>query len=428
MDLVTTVLPQLMINSDRLNESINRLAKIGKQSSGSICRLAFSPEDFQARYLVQQWMVEAGMTVRTDAAGNLIGKYAGQYDNASVLATGSHIDTVPSGGKYDGVLGVLSGIEVVRTLREHNLQLLHPIEVIVFTDEETTMIGSQAMAGTALIHAPERYQPKVGQTIQPSLEAVGGNWEQLETAKRMSAEIAAFIELHVEQGVVLERTQKEIGIVQGVVGIRRKIITIIGQANHAGTTPMDMRQDALVAAAEVVLAVREIARQMPSKPVATVGYLTVAPNSVNTVPGKVELSVDMRDLDKNCLDDMVEQLQQQLQRIAADTTTQIEIVPLLCVEPTLAAAPVQATIESVCQQFGLSYCHLPSRAGHDSLELGRITEMGMIFVPSQAGVSHSEAEYTSPKQCAQGANVLLHTLLKLDKLYPVCLDGLPSMN
>lgn len=414
-----TVLPQLAVNSDRLNESINRLAKIGKQPSESICRLAFTPEDFQARYLVQQWMVEAGMTVRTDAAGNLIGKYAGRYHNAPALATGSHIDTVPSGGRYDGALGVLSGIEVVRTLREQNLHLNHPVEVIVFTDEETTMIGSQAMAGTVLLNEPERYQPKAGQAIQSSLEAIGGNWEELSTAKRSNQEIAAFVELHVEQGVVLERTGLNIGVVQGVVGIRRKIITITGQANHAGTTPMDMRQDALVAAAEVILAVRNLAHQMPSQPVATVGYLTVSPNSVNTVPGKVELSVDMRDLDKACLDEMVEQLQQQLQQIAAETKTQIEMVPLLCVEPTPAVPQIQNTIASVCEQFGLSYCYLPSRAGHDSLELGRITDMGMIFVPSQAGVSHSEAEYTSPEQCTQGANVLLHTLLQLDKLHAV---------
>lgn len=414
-----TVIPQLTINGDRLNESINRLAKIGKQSSGSIRRLAFSPEDFQARYLVQQWMVEAGMAVRTDAAGNLIGRYAGQYDHAPALATGSHIDTVPSGGKYDGVLGVLAGIEVVRTLREQNLRLNHPLEVIVFTDEETTMIGSQAMAGTVLLNSPERYQPKAGQAIEPSLEAIGGNWDELINAKRSNQEIAAFVELHVEQGVVLERTGLDIGVVQGVVGIRRKIITITGQANHAGTTPMDMRQDALVAAAEVVLAVRDLAREMPSQPVATVGYLTVSPNSVNTVPGKVELSVDMRDLDKACLDEMVECLQQRLQEIAADTATQIEMVPLLCVEPTPAVPQIQNTIASVCEQLGLSYCYLPSRAGHDSLELGRITDMGMIFVPSQAGVSHSEAEYTSPEQCTQGANILLHTLLQLDQFYSV---------
>lgn len=411
------VISMLRVNGDRLNDNINRLAKIGKQPSGSIRRLAFTPEDLQARYLVQQWMIELGMTVRTDAGGNLIGTYAGNVKDAPALATGSHIDTVPSGGPYDGVLGVLAGIEVVRTLRENNLRLNHPLEVIVFTDEETTMIGSQAMAGTVLLDAPERYQPQVGQSIQPSLETIGGDWDNLATAKRSRANIAAFVELHVEQGVVLERTRKQIGVVQGVVGIRRKIITITGQANHAGTTPMDLRQDALVAAAEIVLGVREIARGMPSKPVATVGYLNVLPNSVNTIPGKVELSVDMRDLSKDCLDEMVEQLGQKLQEIAADTDTQIEITPLLCVEPAPAATQVQTAIASVCYELGLSYCQLPSRAGHDSMEMGRITDMGMIFVPSQAGVSHSEAEYTSPEQCVQGANVLLHTLLQLDKIY-----------
>lgn len=407
----------LGINSDRLNNSINRLAKIGKQPSGSICRLAFTPEDLQARYLVQQWMIEAGMTVRTDAAGNLIGSYAGNVEGAPALATGSHIDTVPSGGHFDGVLGVLAGIEVVRTLRENNLRLNHPIEVIVFTDEESTMIGCQAIAGTVLLQSPERYQSKVGESIQTCLEMVGGNWDELPTAKRSRSDMAAFVELHVEQGAVLERTGKEIGVVQGVVGMQRKAITITGLANHAGTTPMEMRQDALVAAAQVVLAVRDIARRMPSQPVATVGYLNVSPNAVNIVPGKVELSVDMRDLSKECLDAMLEQLRQEVERIAADTDTEIAIAPLLCVEPTLAGVPVQTAIESVCQQLGLSYCHLPSRAGHDALEIGRITDMGMIFVPSQAGVSHSEAEYTSPEQCTQGANVLLHTLLELDKSY-----------
>lgn len=410
-----TVLSRLVANSDRLNANIARLAKIGQQASGSICRLAFTPEDLQARYLVQQWMIEAGMSVRTDAAGNLIGTYAGKIAGAGAIATGSHIDTVPSGGRFDGVLGVLAGIEMVRTLRENQIQLNHPLEVIVFTDEESTMIGAQAMAGTVLLDAPERYQPSVGGTIQGALERIGGDWEAITTAKR--SDIAAFVELHVEQGAVLESSGKAIGIVQGIVGMRRKAIAITGEANHAGTTPMDMRQDALVAASQVVLAVREIALRMPSHPVATVGSLVVSPNAVNIVPGKVELSVDLRDLSKACLDMMLEQLNQRIEAIALDTHTIIEIAPLLCVEPTPAAPQIQTTLETVCQQLGLSYTHLPSRAGHDSLELGRITDMGMIFVPSQAGVSHSEAEYTSPEQCSQGANVLLQAFLELDKLY-----------
>ncbi len=403
-----TVLSMIAVNGDRLNASITRLAKIGRLPNGNICRLAFTPEDLQARYLVQQWMVEAGMAVRTDAAGNLIGTYAGRKIGAPSLATGSHIDTVPSGGEYDGTLGVLAGIEVVRVLRENNIHLNHPVEVIVFTDEESSMIGCQAMAGMV--------KPK-DDSMAERLERIGGNWDEISTAKRTRENVAAFIELHVEQGAVLERSQKQIGIVQGVVGMLRQAISIIGQANHAGTTPMDGRQDALVAAAQIVLFVQSIALKMPSRPVATVGFLTVAPNAVNIVPGQVELTVDMRDLSQACLDQMKELLDQELKAIATHTNTQITISPILVVEPTPAADSVQKIIEKTCQQFALSYCHLPSRAGHDALEIGRFTDMGMIFVPSEAGVSHSGEEYTSPEQCVHGANVLLNTLLQLDEIY-----------
>jgi beta-ureidopropionase / N-carbamoyl-L-amino-acid hydrolase len=402
------VLSKIAVNGDRLNASITRLAKIGRLPNGNVCRLAFTPEDLQARYLVQQWMVEAGMAVRTDAAGNMIGSYGGHKAGAPALATGSHIDTVPSGGEYDGALGVLAGIEVVRSLREHRLQLNHPVEVIVFTDEESSMIGCQAMAGMV--------KPKDG-LLADRLERLGGNWEEIATAKRSRADVAAFVELHVEQGAVLERSQKQIGVVQGVVGMLRQAISITGQANHAGTTPMEGRQDALVAAAEIVLFVKSIALKMPSLPVATVGFLTVAPNAVNIVPGQVDLTVDMRDLSQVCLDDMKDLLDRELAAIAVRTNTQISISPILVVEPTPAAAIVQETIEATCQQLDLSYCHMPSRAGHDSLEIGRFTDMGMIFVPSQAGVSHSVEEYTSPEQCTAGANVLLNTLLRLDELY-----------
>jgi beta-ureidopropionase / N-carbamoyl-L-amino-acid hydrolase len=407
-------LHKLEVNGERLHNKINQLAKIGSQPNGAIRRLAFSPEDIQARDLVQNWMLEAGMKTRIDTAGNLIGIYPGQIENAPTLATGSHIDTVPSGGKFDGVLGVLAGIEIVQTLRDNNTRLNHPIEVIVFADEESTMIGCQAIAGTVLLESPERYQTKIAEPIQTCLEKIGGNWQNLITAKRSRGDMAAFVELHVEQGMVLERMSKEIGIVEGVVGMRRMIVTIAGQANHAGTTPMHMRQDALVAAAKLVLAVQDIALKMPSQIVATVGYLSVTPNAINIVPGLVELSVDIRDLSLSCLNEMQHKLERVMTEIAEQTDTQISMKPLLSVEPTPAATQVQRAIETVCQEMGLPYCHLPSRAGHDALEVGRITDMGMIFVPSQAGVSHSEKEYTSPEQCTQGANVLLQTFIKLD--------------
>ncbi|MCB8758336.1 Zn-dependent hydrolase [Planktothrix agardhii] len=411
MDKIT----QISINSDRLHHRINTLAQIGQQPSGSICRLAFSPEDLEGRATVKQWMLEAGMTVSTDVAGNLIGRYQGKSPTAPALGTGSHIDTVPTGGCYDGALGVLAGIEVVHTLKNHNLQLHHPLEVIVFADEESTMIGAQAIAGTVLLDAPDRYQSKAGESIQGCLARVGGNWDNLATARRSRADMVAFVELHVEQGAILEQKGVSIGIVQGVVGMERLKITIIGKANHAGTTPMEMRQDALIAAAELILAVREIALKMPSQPVATVGYLNVLPNAVNIIPGQVELSVDMRDLSDNCLQEMLAQLHNKIILIAHSTNTTISTTPLLSVKPTLATPEIQYSIESVCKQLNLNYDYLPSRAGHDALEIGRITNMGMIFVPSQGGFSHSEAEYTSPEHCTQGANVLLQTLLLLDQ-------------
>lgn len=416
---MTALLYPLTISGDRLNDRLNRLAKVGQTSTGSIRRLAFTPEDGQARTRVQQWMVEAGMQVRIDAAGNLIGQYAGTCTGAPALATGSHIDTVPSGGRFDGVLGVLAGIEVVETLRQHQVRLRHPIEVIVFTDEENTMIGCRAMAGTLDLTDPASYHPSIDLPIQACLERVGGHWDALATARRSRADLAAFVELHVEQGAVLERQHVEIGIVQGVVGIHRQAITLVGQANHAGTTPMDMRQDALVAAAEIVLAVRQIALEMPGDPVATVGFLEVSPNAVNIVPGQVHLTVDMRDLSQDCLEHMSQRLAREVRAIAATHSVTATISPMLWVEPSLAAPRIQSVLETICRDLHLRYLHLPSRAGHDALEMGRITDMGMIFVPSQHGISHSHAEYTSPEQCTQGANVLLQTFLALDNLYPV---------
>jgi len=410
------VLSRLGVNGDRLIGWITRLAKVGRLENGDICRLAFTQEDLQARYLVQQWMMEAGMNVRTDAAGNIIGSYPGLMENAPALATGSHIDTVPSGGAYDGVLGVLAGIEMVKTLHDNQIKLKHPIEVIVFTDEESSMVGARGMAGL-VPQSPADLKLRDGLEITGCLDAIGGNWEAIATAHRTREHIAAFVELHVEQGAVLERMGKEIGVVQGIVGMRRSKITILGQANHAGTTPMDMRQDALVAAAQIVLAVRDIALAMPGSPVATVGYLTVAPNAANIVPGQVDLTVDMRDLSKDCMDAMEQRLAAELRAIATATDTTISTELLLDVAPSPATEAIQSTIEAVCQDLHLSHLSMPSRAGHDAMEMGHIADMGMIFVPSRQGLSHSGGEYTPPEQCIQGANVLLQTFLKLDEMY-----------
>ena len=407
--------PVLHVNGKRLNQSLDDLAAIGQMDNGGICRLAFSPEDVQGRELVRRWMIEAGMTVRLDTAGNMIGRLPGRLE-LPALATGSHIDTVPCGGKFDGCLGVLAGLEVARTLQEHSLQLDHPFEVIVFADEEDTMIGSRAMAGTASLEVTD-YRRKDGHPIDQCVQQVGGDWSRLALARRTRGEVCAFVELHVEQGGVLETAKAQIGVVKGVVGMQRYQIQITGRPNHAGTTPMDLRQDALVAAAQVVLAVNQLATEPPGQRVATVGALQVSPNAANIVPGKVVASLDVRDLDQDVIDKLVNDLKIELVAIAQRTHTHIEILPQLNVAPSPAAPHIQSTIAEVCATLGLSSIPMPSRAGHDALEIGRFTDMGMIFVPSEGGFSHSEVEYTSPDQCTQGANVLLETLLRLDQHY-----------
>jgi beta-ureidopropionase / N-carbamoyl-L-amino-acid hydrolase len=403
----------LTINPERLLNTIEVLAQIGGLPEGGVKRIAYSPQDLAARAQVQQWMQSAGMTTRLDAVGNLIGRYLGQNLDLPALVTGSHIDTVPTGGRYDGSYGVLAGIEVVRVLHENQLRLQHPIEVIVFTDEEGTMVGSKGMAGN-LLDDPRRYRHSDGSEIQTCLQQLGGNWEDRAKAKRSQSEIAAFVELHVEQGPVLETAAKTIGIVEGIVGQRRFMVSVTGFASHAGTTPMSMRRDALVAAAQLVVFVNQLANS-GGQQVATVGQLTVQPNAVNVIPSRVDFSLDIRDLSNEKLDVLLLAFTEKINEIANETHTQIEIAPKLRNEPAPTNTAIQTMIEQVCQALNLSYLYLPSRASHDAQDLATIAPMGMIFVPSQSGVSHAESEYTSPEHCVQGANVLLHTFLKMDE-------------
>jgi beta-ureidopropionase / N-carbamoyl-L-amino-acid hydrolase len=415
-NLHMTIALASLVNSDRLNKTIEQLAAIGQLPNGGVRRIAYSPEDIRARQLVQSWMLDAGMTTRIDAAGNLIGTYTGRKANAPSLVTGSHIDTVPTGGRYDGTLGVLAGIEVVRVMRETGIQMDHSLEVIVFTDEEGGMIGGKAMSGTAFEEA-DYYRRDDGTAIETCLQRVGGDWSKLQTAQRSRADVAAYLELHVEQGGVLDREGKEIGVVEGIVGQHRDVIRVKGRPNHAGTTPMDLRQDALVAAAQIVLMVNALAKDTPGQQVATVGALNVFPNAANIVPGLVELTVDMRDIDFGNLQRLATQLQAELALIADRTQTEIVSAPILRTEAVLATPKIQTTIAQICEEKGFSYCYLPSRASHDAQEMGLFTDMGMIFVPSRAGISHAEDEYTSPEQCAQGVEMLFQVLLRLDRLY-----------
>ena len=393
------------------------MASIGHQADGSVCRRGFSDADVAGRDQLAAWMQQVGMAVRVDAAGNLIGRLEGREPHRPVLMTGSHLDTVPTGGRFDGVLGVLAGLEVARALADADLQLLHPFELVAFADEESTMVGCKGMAGTAS-GDPAAYATSNGEPIADNLERIGGHWPSLASACRPDAAVAAFLELHVEQGAVLEQRGDAIGVVEGIVGQRRFTVRVEGQANHAGTTPMALRQDALAAAARIVLAVESLAQDHPGDPVATVGRLEVWPNAANVVPGSVTLTVDLRDLDPQVLLALVAQLQDALERIGLQTGCRIALEPQFDVAPTPADPIVMATIQAVAADLGLPFSRLPSRASHDAQEIGRRWPMGMIFVPSRDGLSHSAAEFTSEAQCCAGAAVLLETLQRLDRVLP----------
>ncbi|MGB3616283.1 MAG: Zn-dependent hydrolase [Elainellaceae cyanobacterium] len=417
----------LTVNGPRLMQAIADVGAIGALPDGGVGRLAFSAEDCQARDVVAGWMSAAGMAVTIDAAGNVIGRYPGRRPQSAALATGSHLDTVPKAGLYDGAYGVLAGLEVVRTLHDRNLQLDHPIEVIVFADEERTMIGSKAMVGRASSD-PAHYDHPRYAPIQPSIAAIGGSWDQLSTAQRHPGSLAAFVELHVEQGPVLEAEGVAVGLVTGIVGQRRFLVTVTGQASHAGTTPMDMRQDALVAAAEVVLAVHRIGclcdELVSGDQVATVGSMTLSPNVANTIPGQVQMTVDMRDMSNESLDRMAAMLEDEAGAIAAATQTRIQITAQLRNEPVPVSPHIYNAIAQVCQDLDLDAVPLPSRASHDAQIVASLADMGMIFVPSQGGISHAETEYTTPEHCVAGANMLLHTLMRLDQHYRT--EGSPA--
>ncbi|HEY9909019.1 MAG TPA: hydantoinase/carbamoylase family amidase, partial [Thermosynechococcaceae cyanobacterium] len=287
---------------------------------------------------------------------------------------------------------------------------------IIFSDEENTVIGCKAMAGN-VVSDPNYYRRNDGTPIQTCLEKVGGDWARIATAKRDPGAIAAFVELHVEQGGILEATGREIGVVKGVVGQYRFAVNVMGRPNHAGSTPMNQRKDALVAASQIVLAVNKIGVETPGEQVATVGYLEVSPNAVNIVPGQVDLKIDLRDLSQAHLEGIICRMKQEFAAIATATHTEITLTQALHVPPTLSRTKIMDAIVQVSQERGLSHCTLTSRAGHDAQEIGRFADMGMIFVPSRCGISHAEDEYTSPEQCTEGTNVLLHTFLKLDRLY-----------
>lgn len=402
-----------------LQNGIDRLAAIGTT------RLAYTREDVRGRQLTADMMREAGLEVRIDSAGNMFGRREGSEDLPPIVF-GSHVDTVRGGGRYDGVLGVVAGIICIQALERSSLRTRHPLEVVVFANEEGqrfgALVGSRAAVGD-LSESDLDIRDESGETLRDAIRAVGGSPEAIASSALKAGDIAAYLELHIEQGGELEERGVSIGVVEGISGIQHVDVRLVGAANHSGTTTMSSRRDALVAAAVLVLAVQQVAVERKLCRVATVGQLSVSPNSINIVPGEVKLTLELRDIDATRIDAALESIRSEALHIARTHNVAVDFSPRPLVAPVLSHPAVIEQITGSCQTLGLSHHTMPSGAGHDAQMMGRVAPMGMIFVPSVGGISHSLEEFTSAGDCTRGAEVLLHTILRLDRLSTDQLKG-----
>ena len=406
------------VDAHRLNGTLEALGEIGSTADG-MQRIAFSPADVEGRRYLVGLMREASLTVRVDSAGNIIAQRDGRDRQSPSIAMGSHADTVPSGGKYDGALGVLGAIEVVRALNDLDIVTRHPVEVLNFTNEEGTryqrwLFGSRAMAGL-LEPADLEAVDSEGVSIAERLKAVGGDMGRISEAKRQKGELCAYLELHIEQGPVLYQTGIPIGVVTGITGRIVLHVQVKGAANHAGTTPMNARRDALLSASRVIQAVNSIATSEEVCRVGTVGMASVAPNAVNVVPGDVGLGVEFRDVDMRRLGDAGRRLKEVSREIAEATGTEIIVSQVEFGQSAPTTREIQDVVTAASQRLGLTSRRIPSGAGHDAQAMGAITDIAMIFVPNLDGISHSPLEYATPEACANGAHVLLNSLLIADE-------------
>ena len=387
---------QLRVNGPRIVEHLNALAEFGKNPQGGVSRLAYSDADRLGRAYVFGLMQQAKLDASIDAAGNLIGRRAGSDHDLPPLLFGSHIDSVPEGGNYDGDVGSLGAIEVAQTLAENNIVTRHPLEVVVFQNEEGGLIGSAAISGQ-LTEKELDLVSRSGKTIREGIKFIGGDPAKLSTVKREKGSIAAYLELHIEQGGVLEAEKIDIGVVEGIVGINWWDVTIEGFANHAGTTAMNDRQDALLAAAKFIEAVNRVVTSIPGRQVGTVGRIQALPGAPNVIPGKVILSLELRDLDAAKIQMLYQKIRTEADQIAQASKTKFDFKEINVNIPAPTDARIRALIDQSAKELGLTTKQMPSGAGHDAQDMARLAPVGMIFIPSVGGISHSPKEFSRPR-------------------------------
>jgi allantoate deiminase len=404
-------------SGERLAERLSAISQIGLTPEGGSQRLGYSRQETAAKELASEWMRVAGLAMRTDAAGNRFGRLEGKDNSLPVVLCGSHLDTVPNGGHFDGVLGVLLALEAVEMWKADGFAPQRPYEIAIFSEEEGSrfnvgLVGSSAVTGALPEDGFRSVTDHDGRSFASAVAEAGLDLERFGEAKRDLSEIAAFVEVHIEQGLVLETKRLPVGIVTGISGLVSLDMIVRGQAGHAGATPMSYRCDALVAASRMVVEINELARRLSETAVATVGQLDVFPNGSNVIPGEVRFSVDMRDVDSASLKQQVEAVIEAAGRLAQEGKVELICKKTLDLAPTHSDSGLRVKQAAAMREINLPAFELPSGAGHDAMLLGAHVPMAMFFVRSKGGISHHPREFSSLDDCALAARVLSRFLMK----------------
>ena len=408
----------MKINIDRLMTEIEYYGGHGFIPNEGVTRPSFSEDDYTIREILVNQLVQMGLVVRIDPIANIFGKLVSHNKNARSIVIGSHLDTVPNGGKFDGALGVLVAKEIIQTLQENNVLLNHHLEIVSFTGEEAndfnlSTMGSRALTGKLDYATLVNTVNSTNEFLSTFVKKAGGDLEKLAEIKR--DDIAAYLELHIEQGKRLENNNLSVGVVNGIVGIYRDIIIIEGEQNHAGTTMMEDRSDALVLASEIVLSVERIAKSVPSNVVATIGKLTVFPNTASIIPGRVELILEIRSVDKKERQAIVDAIYKDINNLQEKNNVNIISENLLDQQESIFDEEMVEILQNAAESLEIPFITIPSMAGHDATHLTDIAKTAMVFVKSIGGKSHCHEELSLPEDIEKATNTMLHALLAVDK-------------
>ncbi|HSF57217.1 MAG TPA: M20 family metallo-hydrolase [Candidatus Binatia bacterium] len=417
-----TSLPPITINKPRLLRDLNAVSRIGIGDRGSVTRLVFSIKELRSRQFLIHQMRQIGLQIHIDRIGNIFGRLDGANAKPAAILVGSHLDTVVHGGKFDGTLGVIAALEAVRTLKEKKIVLPSPVEVVCFVGEESSRFGYSTLGsslltgevrGKDLVHAADAQ----GTKLEDILASMGIYRNNLRSMRRDPSTIKAYLELHIEQGPILEAKKKPIGIVTSIAAPTRFRVVFTGQADHSGTTPMEMRRDALVAASELIVAVEKVCRRYAhveqGRVVGTVGAMKIEPGVINAIPGRAELSVDIRSISAEAKKQVVRLVQAQIDEIARRRNIEAEILPLREEDPVPLDKRLVRLLKECCEAKNIAYEIMPSGAGHDAMQMAKITAAGMLFIPSRRGISHSPLEWSEPEDICLGGQLLLDSIIRV---------------